>query len=791
MSFASLCYRVGWEPRGWVPGVPLLGVPGPVRSALVSLARDSGWTGGDPFCPAADSWPEGRCMRDPMGDAPLRHRLAAGVLERVFRDHPGSGQEIAGTPWVWDVAGHPFPIDAHRLLHLDSLDYLRKLARRKGLSHRPIPAPPWERWTHLAPLAFRPWSMFWLGRLGRAVEGGQPSLKVRISGDEPLPALALADSLALASAVNRLYACGWALPEVLLDAPDLSHASSEALDAFLVCCSPLDRPSRLPVHKADIVTGRPELAEEQGGWVPARDVLAEGGNLETEAGGRASGYCPSVGDRAALDHLFSRYFPHAGLREEQYATLRRLVQGESLLVLLPTGYGKSAIFQLAALVQPATALVIAPLKSLIADQLRGLHEAGIRMAGKVEANNLSLGSLREGRLRLAYVTPERLQMANFRAAVEHMAERHRFSLIALDEAHCLSEWGHDFRPAFQHVRAFRRRLLRDQVEELPLVALTATASRAVRGELLSALDIPHDGIVQSRSSDRPELSFSVHLADDGDERAAALANAVLPRAQEIAAGERAGGVLVFAPFADAHDPTTYRTSAPVVCEMLDRALDEAGLCRAVGLHTSKRPRSCPNCGSHRYFQTYGNSTCDSCRHCFPNVPAQRRIDPGWEAHVGQIQTAFVAGNLPVMVATKGFGMGVDKKDIRLVAHVVMSGSLEGYSQEVGRAGRDGQHAHAALVVVPPTQECLANHVREDVWRAMTAQDEIPLPCLQRNANGFPLMQCPFGLQELCDFGQQASLIQMNFPRPGRGIQGFRPGIRTGASECRSPTRRCA
>src|SRR5262245_61023673 len=122
--------------------------------------------------------------------------------------------------------------------------------------------------------------------------------------------------------------------------------------------------------------------------------------------------------------------------------------------------------------------------------------------------------------------------------------------------------------------------------------------------------------------------------------------------------------------------------------------------------------------------------------------ARRATD--WRDQTVRAQARFVAGELPALVATKGFGMGVDKPDVRLVVHLVMSGSLEGYYQEAGRAGRDGRPAHAALIVVPPHKDCLERELREDRWRAMGPEDEIPLRCLGRNEKGYPSYRCPYG-----------------------------------------------
>jgi ATP-dependent DNA helicase RecQ len=795
VSLALWCYRVGWSARGWLPGRPLLGVPLDVRRALVSLAVAEGLPEErqplrNPGC-GLEAWTEpfqqGKSPFHPAGygDEPLRKRLGWSLLERVFLEPPEARDVGEVAPWRWKVNGQDYVLDAYRLLHLQVHQHLRRLARSVRLPYRTLDGPSWERWTHVAPLAFRVWAMAWLMRLEEATAKGQQLLRIRVVGDLPLPILALYDSLALASAVNRLYGMSWDLPAVLLDAPQLSAAGERALQAYqgedAFPEQPLDRPERATLQQADVLVGDvfTAPAELRFAWWSEEKVRETADELHARLGrSLPASYAFADAGKAVLDHFFQRFFPHPWLREEQWAALRRLLAGQSLLVLLPTGYGKSAIFQLPALIQPGTALVIAPLNSLIQDQIRSLQAAGITGVAAINSRGGgakiqdNLARLREGSLRLCYVTPERLQNEEFRRTIPDLIQRHRFSLVAVDEAHCVSEWGHDFRTAYQHVLALRNYIVREQVLDLPMVALTATASRMVRAEILHMLDIPPENVVQSRSSDRPELSFSVHVIDGAKGAGGRMEElhrlitrmpqrlpSERPGLLEVQDGGYSGGAIVFVPFADAHNRATYQTSAGVVAEWLEQELPGTH----VGLFASNPPRRCPHCDSFRFHQDFDKGVCATCGTSFPYKTATSDQPERWEQQLASAQANFLSGQQAVLVATKGFGMGVDKPDVRLVVHLVTSGSMEGYHQEAGRAGRDGKHAHVALIVVPPAERCLREHIREERWLGLGPEERISLPCLEKNRGGYPKLKCPYGLTELCDVGQQAHLIDKSFP----------------------------
>ncbi|MCY1703938.1 helicase-related protein [Deinococcus sp. SL84] len=178
------------------------------------------------------------------------------------------------------------------------------------------------------------------------------------------------------------------------------------------------------------------------------------------------------------------------------------------------------------------------------------------------------------------------------------------------------------------------------------------------------------------------------------------------------------------------------------------------------------PGACPNCGSNNFYRHYGNYHCNACGHGFKKEHIDR--SGNWDQLTLQTQEDFLSSRLPVLVSTKGFGMGIDKQNVRLVTHYVMSGSLEAYYQEAGRAGRSGEHAHVALVTVPPAKECVQRHM--DQLTTLSPEDNLPFPCLSRNAAGFPALSCPYGLTELCDVAQQALFIQENFPSARQDLE---------------------
>ena len=327
-------------------------------------------------------------------------------------------------------------------------------------------------------------------------------------------------------------------------------------------------------------------------------------------------------------------------RPAQLALIRRTVSGQSSLGVMPTGSGKSLAFQASAALMDGLVLVVSPLVSLMRDQVEKLR-AVLRVERldstleRAESDDV-LRRLAAGELELLYVAPERLANERFR----HALAQARIAAVAVDEAHCISAWGHDFRPDY-----LRLPLLLEQLGKPPTLALTATAPPAVQRDICADLGIPPDGVVNTGAR-RPNLSLSVEVTPDAQRTARVL---------ELVGQEPGAPTIVYA-------------LRQADTEALARRLAEAGV-HAAAYHAGLEP--------------------------------ERR---------SEVQDGFLADELACIVATVAFGMGVDKPNVRRIIHAHAPRSLEGYVQEVGRAGRDGLPATGVLLYDDDDQAALANFV---------------------------------------------------------------------------------
>jgi ATP-dependent DNA helicase RecQ len=322
-------------------------------------------------------------------------------------------------------------------------------------------------------------------------------------------------------------------------------------------------------------------------------------------------------------HILRETFGFPSFRGAQEDVVGRVMAGRHTLAVMPTGAGKSLCYQVPALARPGTALVISPLIALMHDQIRSAQGVGIRAAAltSVDDNRQeTLSRLRSGDLDLLYVAPERASGDSFRQMLGDVP----LALIAIDEAHCVSEWGHDFRPDYRLLRP-----LLDRFPNVPRLALTATADRQTRADILLQLGIPDDGLILA-GFDRPNIRYHIRPRDGIGAQLKALLT------------EQPGPGIIYA---------TSRAATEKLAEQLSNG--------------------------------------------------KRRLLPyhaGLDARVRAAnQAAFVASEDMVMVATIAFGMGIDKPDVRFVAHAGLPKSIEAYYQETGRAGRDGDPAEAHLL----------------------------------------------------------------------------------------------
>lgn len=327
--------------------------------------------------------------------------------------------------------------------------------------------------------------------------------------------------------------------------------------------------------------------------------------------------------------VLKRCFGHDGFRPEQERAIKAIMGKRDVLAVMSTGAGKSLIYQVPAVALGGTSIVVSPLVSLMSDQVGklldlGLHPAFLNNTLSLRAQERVRNRIKNGEFQILYVAPERLSSPAFLSAIENLA----IPLIAVDEAHCISEWGHDFRSDYREISTFIERF-----DQRPtVVALTATATPRVRKDIARSLGLQNPLEIVS-SFDRANLSLSVvHMPHD--ERGSWCVRTARSRESEC-------GIFYCVTISEA--------------ERIHGALKRAGVPAAL------------------YHGKLGNDAKKAA------------------------QDAFMSGRAPVMVATSGFGMGIDKPDVRYVVCCGMPLSIESYYQQIGRAGRDGEPADTIML----------------------------------------------------------------------------------------------
>ncbi len=319
-------------------------------------------------------------------------------------------------------------------------------------------------------------------------------------------------------------------------------------------------------------------------------------------------------------------FGHPSFRPGQLEVLRAVLEGRPTLAIMPTGAGKSLCYQLPSLALDGVTLVVSPLVALMKDQVdalshRGIPAAYVNSLQSEEERQRVEAELARGRLKLVFVAPERFRSASFRESLSRTA----LALTAIDEAHCVSEWGHSFRPDYARLGEAL-----DALQSPRRLALTATASPDVRADILRVLRF-RNALVAVAGFDRPNIHLDVHSLSTEPEKRDSLLAAVR-----------------------AHHPAIAYSATRRQALQLAKFLAQHGVAAA---------------------------------------PYHGGLDPQERSRV---QEAFARDRLEVVAATNAFGLGIDKPNVRLVVHTEVPRSLEAYYQELGRAGRDGLPAVAAL-----------------------------------------------------------------------------------------------
>src|SRR5687768_13230293 len=338
---------------------------------------------------------------------------------------------------------------------------------------------------------------------------------------------------------------------------------------------------------------------------------------------------------AAVDPLLEPLarFGLSSFRPGQREVIQAVLDGKDALCIMPTGGGKSLCYQLPAVVREGLTLVVSPLIALMKDQVDALDALGVAatcinssLSPREQADRMD--AMAAGKFDLVYVAPERLRSSLF---VERLRAT-KLQLLAVDEAHCISEWGHDFRPDYARIGLLRQRLGNPQT-----IALTATATPQVRGDVAQQLRLREPKVFITGFA-RPNLHFEVQSAHSEPDKEQTLLDFL---------GETPGAGIIY-------------SSTRKRCENLVEMLRREAKQRRVGLY-----------------------------HAGLAQDERRRV-----------QDEFMSGRTPIIVATNAFGMGIDKADLRFVAHYNIPGSLEAYYQEAGRAGRDGLPSRCLLIYTP-------------------------------------------------------------------------------------------
>ncbi len=386
-----------------------------------------------------------------------------------------------------------------------------------------------------------------------------------------------------------------------------------------------------------------------------------------------------------LREVIRSVFRKQNFREGQLPVMSRALQLNSVVGLLPTGGGKSLTYQLCTLLQPGHTMVVDPIKALMEDQDEGLKKNWIDATVFVNSNQdqfqrgWAQQQIVRGGVLMAFVSPERFLIDRFRNDLKQMSrERHCFSYCVIDEAHCVSEWGHDFRTAYLRLGDNARRYCSTWSEDpVRLFGLTATASFDVRTDVRRELEIPEEDIVESLSIERKELNYRVHQV-------------------EVVASNR-------------------ETIAREKLQVLNTVLDELPINLAKVFDALGKPFDPLSFYQPDEKGKYRNGILIFC----PHAKKQFGVDAvanGIEARFGKIgtfrggdgdehggnqsaenQRRFLNDEINILVATKGFGMGIDKANVRATIHFNFPSSIESFVQEAGRAGRDREPAYCDII----------------------------------------------------------------------------------------------
>lgn len=447
-----------------------------------------------------------------------------------------------------------------------------------------------------------------------------------------------------------------------------------------------------------------------------------------------------------LTYFLQNIFRKRSFRTGQLPILSRALTGRTTIGLLPTGGGKSLTYQLSAMLQPGVTIVVDPLVSLMKDQLRGLRNIRIDVCANIDSSmdvqekNRHLGELQDGNLLFMLLSPERFMMEDFRENLVVMSEVNGvfFSYGVIDEVHCVSEWGHDFRPAYLHLgRNMMKFMHTKSGEQLPIIGLTATASYDVLADVERELTlgdlvtIDSETIVRPEDDKRAELTYKIvevnarldayrssdrhyvlelnewgirdRVAEAKKETVVSLLDSIpidIDNLNELASG-LATPIYMVGGFYAPDDDGQYPNAGIIFCPHAHGSL---GVLDSIG-------------GNHAGWATF-------LRVRSPQLSLGTFVGGGNEDSFENMNR-FNDNSLNVMIATKAFGMGIDKPNVRFTININHPSSIESFVQEAGRAGRDRKNAISYLLYEPTEYICLT-HDKLSIFKQMLGTTVVPM-----------------------------------------------------------------